>query len=292
MRRLGFHVSIAGSVLDLVPRALERRCTTVQMFTTSPSQWAVKPLDPAVAPAFRAALLAADIQPHFVHAIYLLNLASADPVLGERSINHLAEELRRAELLGAAGVILHCGSAGAEGHVSAAVKRLARGLVEARRRSRTTVPLVLENGAGAGNTLGGDLEQLAEVIARAGAAEPLRLCLDTAHAFAAGLPIHTEEGLEATLTRLDELFTPERLLVLHCNDSRYDFHTHHDRHWHLGKGYIGREAMRRIVNHPRLAPLPFIMETPGTVEDDRRNMYAIRRLLPQEERPKLRRWRR
>ena len=291
VRRFGFHVSIAGGLGTVLPRARERHCTTVQLFTSSPSQWRTLPLDPALAAALRDGLAAADIRPHFVHAIYLLNLASPDRALGHKSVLHLAEELRRAALLGAAGVVLHLGSVGDTGRLTPGLRRLARALQEVRARAESTLPLLLENGAGAGHTLGGTPEQLGEIVAHAALAEPLRLCLDTAHAFAAGLPIHTPEGLAETLARLDAALGPDRLALLHLNDSKYAFATHHDRHWHLGSGHLGREALARIINHPRLKSLPMIMETPGTVEDDRRNMYAVRRLLPREERWKLKRLR-
>jgi len=289
VRRLGFHVSIAGGLLNLVPRALARHCTTVQMFTSSPSQWGRAALDPSEAIALRRALREADIRPHFVHAIYLLNLASPDRTLRRRSVFHLAEELQRAALLGAAGVVFHLGSVGAGGSPRQGVRRLAQALQGARQRSQVSVPLILENGAGAGHTMGGSLEQIAEIMALAPEAEPLRLCLDTAHAFAAGLPVHTEEGLEEVLSSVQRTIGLRRLRLIHANDSRYPFAAHHDRHQHLGQGYLGREAFRRLVNHPRLKRLPFIMETPGTEADDKRNMRTLRRLLPPEERPPLRR---
>ncbi len=289
MRRLGFHVSIAGGLLNLVPRALARHCTAVQMFTSSPSQWGRAPLDPREAMALRRALRQADIRPHFVHAIYLLNLASADRDLWRRSVRHLAEELQRAAMLGAAGVVFHLGSVGEGGRYDRGVRRVAKALAEVRERSQVSVPLILENSASAGYTVGGSLEQIAEIIALAPEAEPLRMCLDTAHAFAAGLPVHTEQGLEEVLGNLQRTVGQRRLRLIHANDSRYPFAARHDRHQHLGQGYLGREAFRRLLNHPRLKRLPFIMETPGTEEDDKRNMRTLRRLLPPEERPPLRR---
>jgi len=268
---------------------VERHCTTAQMFTSSPSQWRTVPVDPEEAAALREGLAAADIRPHFVHAIYLLNLASPDKELWRRSVRHLAEELRRAVLVGAAGVVLHLGSVGEGGRAWDGVRRVAKALREVRERAQVALPLILENSAGAGYTLGGTPEQIGEMMALAESAEPLWLCLDTAHSFAAGLSVHTAEGLEEVLGRVVAALGPERLGVLHLNDSRYEFGTHRDRHWHIGKGCIGREGLARIVNHPRLKGLPMIMETPGTVEEDRRNMFVVRRMLPGEERWKLRR---
>ena len=289
VRRFGFHVSIAGGLGHVLERARERHCTAVQMFTSSPSQWRTVAVDPEAAAALREGLAAADIRPHFVHAIYLLNLASPDQELWRRSVRHLTEEVKRAALVGAAGVVFHLGSVGEGGRVRDGVRRVAKALREVRERAEVGVPLILENSAGAGNTLGGTPEQIGEMMAQAGEAEPLRLCLDTAHSFVAGLPVHTAEGLEETLARVEQAMGRGRLALLHLNDSKYEFGTHRDRHWHLGKGCIGREGLARIINHPRLQALPMIMETPGTVDDDRRNMYAVRRMLPREERWELRR---
>ncbi len=283
-RRFGFHVSIAGGLGHVLGRAQERHCTAVQTFTSSPSQWRTVALDAEQAAALREGLAQADIRPHFVHAIYLLNLASPDRELWNKSVAHLTEELRRATRLGAAGVVFHLGSVGEGGRVREGVRRVAQALREVRARAEVETPLVLENGAGAGYTMGRTLEQLGEIRARATAAEPLGICLDTAHAFAAGLPVHTAEGLETTLERLSAVGGLPALTLLHLNDSRVPFATNRDRHWHIGQGFLSREGLGRIVNHPQLRGLPMIMETPGTVEDDRRNMYAVRRLLPREER--------
>ena len=276
MRRAGFHISIAGGLAEVLPRARRRGCTALQMFTSSPSQWAVKPLDPLAGAALAESLALADIAPHFIHAIYLLNLVSPNRVLRAQSVRHLAEELRRAETVGAAGVIFHLGSVGAQGKLAVAVRRLAKSLTEVRARAGNAVPLILENTAGHGGSVGSAIESMAEAIATA-EAEPLQVCLDTAHAFAAGWPIHTQEGLDATLNNLESGLGLRRLALLHLNDSLFDFGAHRDRHWHLGRGMLGREALRRIVNHPRLSHLPLIMETPGTEEDDRRNMRYLRR---------------
>lgn len=249
------------------------------MFTSSPAQWAVKPLDPVASAAFAASLAAADLRPHFIHAIYLLNLVSPDRVLRGKSVRHLAQELRRAKAIGAAGVVFHLGSVGPRGKLAAGVPRLSRSLQETRERAGNALPLILENSAGGGGSLGSQLEPIVDAVAGAASAEPLNFCLDTAHAFAAGWPLHTEQGLEEILEQLETTLGLRRLALLHLNDSLFGFGLHRDRHWHLGRGKLGREALRRIVNHPRLAHLPLIMETPGTEADDRRNMRLLRKWL-------------
>ena len=341
--RLGFHISIAGGFAQVVPRAKARGCTAFQVFTSSPSQWARKPIAAEDAAAFRQAVAEAGIDPVFVHAIYLLNLSSPNDVLRKKSIANLAEELGRAEQLGAVGVVFHLGSVGQSVHASigasskrtqheriqgpfalsptpargarepaetnsldiialssvpaklfvrstgggpvskgerpdiiAGIKRLARSLVEVRRRARSGLPLILENSAGAGSLVGGTLAELAEVIDRASGAEPMRLCFDTAHAFGAGIAVHTREGLDAAF---GHPVIRERLAVIHANDSTGEFGGHRDRHWHVGKGRIGMDAFRRVVNHPLLKDVPLIMETPGNEADDRSNMRTMIRLL-------------
>ncbi len=285
--RLGFHISIAGGISKVVPRAVQRRCTTLQMFTSSPVQWQRPLLEPDECQQFAEQLAARDIRPHFVHAVYLLNIASPDRQLWQRSVDHLAEELRRAELLAAAGVVLHLGSGGAGGSVNDAINRGARALNVAREQAETSLPLILENSAGAGNTVGSTIPQIADIVGQSQYPEHLQVCLDTAHAFAAGWPLHHREGLDKVLEELDTTFGPQRLVLIHANDSRAAFASRVDRHWHIGQGKIGREGFRAIVNHPRLRDIPFIMETPGTEADDLRNMRAIRRLINKEIQPPL-----
>ena len=285
--RLGFHVSIAGGLDQCIRRAVIRRCTALQMFSGAPVQWARPGFTDAKAAAFAGGLAERGIGPHFVHAKYLLNVSSPDEGLRAKSVADLCEELTIAQRLRAAGVVMHLGSVGAEGTIDEGTLRVARA-VDAARRAVPDGPLViLENSAGQGNIVGAQFEQLAAIIAATECPERVRCCVDTAHAFGAGMPIHTEEGLEATLDEIDATFGMERLALLHVNDSKVPFASGRDRHWHIGRGEIGREAMTRIVNHPRLVHLPFIMETPGSEADDVSNMRRIRRLIRAENRPPL-----
>ncbi len=285
--RLGFHVSIAGGLHKAVRRAVVRRCTTVQIFTGAPVQWARREITEAEAAEFARELAQRDIRPHFVHAKYLLNVASPDAALREKSVADLCEELAAADRLQAAGVILHLGSVGAEGSLQEGIPRVARAIDVASEHVADGPPLILENSAGQGNMVGGDFAQLAEIIAATQYPERVRCCVDTAHAFGAGIPIHTEAGLDRAIGDMKATFGLERLALLHVNDSKVPFASGRDRHWHIGRGEIGREAMARIVNHPRLVHLPFIMETPGTEANDVTNMRRIRRIIRSENRPPL-----
>lgn len=285
--RLGFHISIAGGLDNLIRNALRRRCSTLQMFTAAPVQWARTAIREREGRRFAEELEQWDIAPHFVHAKYLLNLASPDRRLWRRGVMDLARELQAASRLGAAGVVVHLGSVGAHGAVADGVARVAEATSIALNRVPHGPPLILENAAGQGNVVGARFEQIAAIIAASDCSQRLRVCLDTAHAFAAGYQLHTARGLTRTLQEFDATVGLDRLVLVHVNDSLLPCGSGRDRHWHIGRGQIGREGMRRLVNHPLLVSLPYIMETPGTEADDIANMRRIRRLLQPHHRPPL-----
>ena len=285
--RLGFHVSIAGGLEEAVRRAVQRRCTAMQVFTAAPVQWARHAIPQREADRFRERLAELDLTPHFVHAKYLLNVASPDAKLRQRSTRDLIRELEAADRLGAAGVVLHLGSVRDQGSIREGVARVAQAVERACESVPEGPPILLENSAGQGNTVGARLETIGEIIAAAHCAERLRVCLDTSHAFGAGYPVHTASGLRSTLAEAEASFGLQCLALLHVNDSLVPLGSGRDRHWHLGRGEIGREGMARIVNHPRLRHLPYLMETPGTKQDDLSNMRRIRRLIRPEHRPAL-----
>ncbi len=273
MIRLGFHIPIVGGWKQTLGAAVRRRCTTCQVFTSAPVQWRRRTLDPDAAAWFAAELQSRDIWPLFVHAPYLLNIASPNRSLLSKSLRCLADELERAALLQAVGVVLHLGSIGDRGRLAAGLRRVARTLDRALEATDLQMPLVLENCAGH--------------ISHSRYPQRLQVCLDTAHAFAAGYPLHTQQGLDELLASLDEQLGSERLVLIHANDTTSILGSRVDRHWHIGKGNIGTTGFRRLLNHPRLADKPFIMETPGTEDDDHRNMRAIRRLIDADRRPPL-----
>jgi deoxyribonuclease-4 len=279
-RRIGFHISAAGGLVNVPERAARLGCTAAQIFTQPPSQWRRRTILDEEAQAFSRGMERLDIVPYFVHAIYLLNLASGDESLRRKSAAHLAGELQIARSLGAAGVVVHLGSTGRDGTREEGIRRLSSSLEEARGESGTVVPLVLENSTCSGGTMGCRLDEIARILESARDAEPLRLCLDTSHAFGAGLAVHTEDGLEKTFSSLGNLMGLERLALIHFNDSPLPFASGRDRHWHIGKGEMGSAALGRILNHPLLEDIPFIMETPRkTDKEDLCNMRVVRRFL-------------
>ena len=287
--RLGFHVPIAVSLERCLQEARRRRCQTLQVFTSAPVQWAPRPFDAGEAERCVTARRGFGIWPLFIHASYLLNLASPDVGLRRKSLRRLVTDLRFAQLWQAEGVVLHLGSGGATVRWATVLRRVARGLREALDQVEPPSRLILENSAGQGRIVGATPEELGEVMDLAGC-DRLGICLDTAHAFAAGHAVHEPEGLDELLERLESACGP-RLCLVHANDSRHAFGSHRDRHWHIGQGQIGPGGWRAIMSSPRLADLPFIMETPKAAKtaaaEDLRNLKALRRYIPADRRPPL-----
>jgi deoxyribonuclease-4 len=277
--RVGVHTSIAGGVEHAARRAREIGCDTFQMFSANPRGWRAADLTPAACERFREARAAGKLAPVVVHDNYLINLAAADPILREKSINAFRGELERALALGADYLVTHPGSArgrSASDGIAAcaeALRRAAKGL------RLDGLRVLIENTAGQGAALGRTFEEVAEIIAGAGRDLPVGACIDTAHTFQTGYPLHTPEGLAATLKQLDATVGIENVRIIHANDSKTEFASHADRHEHIGKGRIGREAFGRIVRHPKLRAIPFICETPiDRPGDDRRNVRIMRKL--------------
>jgi len=285
--RIGFHISTAGGLQNVPERAWKRGCSALQLFTQAPSQWKKRDITADQIDRFRDGMRRLDIRPWFIHAIYLLNLATSVEELYLKSIKHLADELVTASQIEAAGVIFHLGSAGREGERQLGIFRVADALVKARELSRSSVPLILENSAGSGGMIGSSFADIASIMEAAQAAEPLRICFDTAHAFGSGMPIHERDGFDSVMREMDSRIGISRLALVHFNDSHEPFNSKKDRHWHIGCGLIGRVALRRIVNDERLRQIPFIMETPGDERDDRYNMLQTRRLIAPSLRPAL-----
>jgi deoxyribonuclease-4 len=276
---VGVHTSIAGALENAAHRAKQLGCDTFQMFSANPRGW--NTLEPAEQDyeRFRAARAVHGLAPVVVHDNYLINLASADPLIRGRSIAAFRREIRRARALGAEYLVAHPGSA-----AGSSASQAIRTCVESLRRAANGLALdslmiLIENTAGQGSAIGRTFEEVAEIVAGASEDLPVGACIDTAHCFEAGYPIHTPAGLRATVRELELTVGLDKVWVIHANDSKTGFGSHADRHEHIGKGEIGPEAFRRIVCHPSLRQLPFICETPiDRPGDDRRNLRMMRRL--------------
>jgi deoxyribonuclease-4 len=277
--RLGVHVPIAGGLEQAVARATRLGCTTMQIFSRSPRGGYARPVSCETAERFDTQRRRAGIDPLAVHSPYIINLASPDERMWQQSLRLYQEEYVRASQLKAQYLVTHVGSHRGAGE-AAGIARVAEALTHTLDAHRSAVMILLENTAGSGQGLGYHFEQLAAMRQKVSAKARLGICLDTAHLFAAGYPIHTPDGLEEALASFDRLLGLEHLRLIHLNDSKVPFGSRVDRHWHIGQGDLGAEAICRLINHPRLKDLPFILETPKKAEaDDRRNLTTVRQLV-------------
>ncbi len=277
--RVGVHTSIAGAVENAAHHAKKIGCDTFQMFSANPRGWRTLDPTPEEYERFRAATAAYKLSPVAVHDNYLINLASGNPAIREKSIAAFRRELLRASALGVDYLIAHPGSA-KNGSASQAIAACIEGLLEAAKGLRLDgLTILIENTAGQGSAIGRTFEEVAEIIAGAGRELPMGACIDTAHCFEAGYPIHTPRGIVDVVKQLDATVGLEQVRVIHANDSKTVFGSHADRHQHIGKGYIGASAFRKIVRHPKLRAIPFICETPiDRPGDDTRNLRMMRKL--------------
>jgi len=269
-----------------VERAVETGCQCLQVFTRNINRWDVTPIDAADAEAFRQAVATAGLSLVVAHDSYLINPAAADPVLRKKSIDGLVVELQRAALLAIPWVVAHPGAAGEQPR-DKAVQLAARGIASALSRTRGLASgILIETTAGQGSCLGHSFEEIAamlETIDAAGHAGRVAVCLDTCHVFAAGYGLSPKKELDLTLAAFDAAIGLERLKVIHANDSKRERGSRVDRHEAIGKGHIGPEAFRLIMNHPKLAKIPLILETPKEGADgkpcplqDRENLATLR----------------
>ena len=276
--KIGVHTSIAGSIVNAVHHAKKIGCDTFQIFSANPRRWKRQELNSLQCKIFCSERSAAKISPLVIHCNYLINLASHDPLNRDKSIVAFRQEIQRAKMLKADYLIIHPGSARG-GATKSAIQLCADSMKRAvRSLNLNCLTILVENTAGQGYSIGRSFEEVAEILSLADEL-PLGVCLDTAHCFEAGYPIHTQKGLAQTMQRAERTFGKERLLAVHANDSKTALGSCSDRHEHIGKGQIGLAAFRRIVNHPYLTNLPFICETPvNKPGDDKRNLGTLRKL--------------
>jgi len=273
---------MSGGFSKVLERARAVECETMQMFSSNPRGWGAAMLDAEDVARFRADMRDSGISPIFVHAPYLPNPAAAGAD-AKRSVKALVTQAGRCAALGVRFLILHVGKAlGAD--EGKALARVAKNIDTVLVAAPESVTLLLENTAGMGSEVGYRFEQVAAIIGEVKERNRLGVVLDTAHAFAAGYEFRTKAGLDATLREFDRVVGISRLHLVHLNDSKTEFGSRVDRHWHIGEGKIGKEGMREIVNHPLLRNLPAVMETPrDSAADDLRNMRVVRSLVESNE---------
>jgi deoxyribonuclease-4 len=256
---IGAHVSQAGGLQKAVDRGVERGCRAIQIFNQSPRMWRPTAYDEDDFAAFREAIASSPIDAVVIHAVYLLNCASGDREIRQKSLNSLIQSLRVGAGVGAIGVVLHPGSA-KQGDVAKAIARAGKVIEEALRESEGC-DLHLEDTAGAGGTLGRSFQELADLIAAAGGDRRLGLCLDSCHLYASGYDVSTADGLDATLEECDRIVGLERLRSLHLNDSVTPLGANRDRHALLGEGELGERGCANFISEPRFERLPCLLET-------------------------------
>jgi deoxyribonuclease-4 len=278
---IGAHISISGGVSLAFERGAGVGCTAMQIFTKNATRWAAPPLDPGEVSRFRAEQDRTGIGPVVAHGSYLINLASPDPVLLERSRTAFLDELERAAALGLPCVITHPGAHMGAG-VEAGLARVAASLDWLEERAAAGWPLVcLENTAGAGTVLGGDFAHLGAIFGLVRSRSRLAVCLDTCHAHAAGYDLTGPAAYRAALAALEAAVGPGQIRAIHVNDAKGELGSRLDRHEQLGRGRIGLECFRLFMNDPRFAGVPKILETPkeeGDRQMDPVNLAILRDL--------------
>jgi len=282
---LGAHMSIAGGVSEALIRGRDTGCECVQIFTKSSRQWASKPYAKEDVETFKRVLGETGIKMVVAHDSYLLNLGAPDGNLRKRSVGGFVDELERCELLGVPFLIAHPGAHVGSGE-EAGIKTIAKSIDEAHKAcAGFNAEIALEITAGQGSNLGYKFEQMGQIFDAVKENERLRLCFDTEHAFAAGYDLRTDEGYERTFAELDEQVGLDRLVAFHVNDSLKPFHSRVDRHQHIGKGYLGLDPFRRLVNDPRFAGLPMCLETePGPdMKDIAADLRQLHQLLKSDD---------
>jgi deoxyribonuclease-4 len=274
--RIGLHTGIAGGLHNALLKARSLGADAVQIFSRNPRGWKARPLEPEEVEQFKRVRAETGVAPVVIHANYLINLAAADEAVREKSVESFREEVGRGVALGADYLVVHPGSARGACEADAirtcadSIKAACAGLELGGFR------ILLENTAGQGECIGHRFEHLREISELCRELD-LGVCLDTAHAFTAGYDIREREGLAAALDALDANVKLENVLAVHFNDSKAAYRSRVDRHWHIGQGHIGREALRRVASHPRLAHAAFLLETPSDeICDDACNLEVLR----------------
>jgi deoxyribonuclease-4 len=281
-RRIGIHTSSSGGVENAAERAYRLGCNTFQIFSSSPRQWKPYELGRPQCEQMNHLRSKYDLKPLVIHTNYLVNLAGTSELFLRKSIEAFRGEIERALALCAEYLVLHPGSfRGADREkgllqTAAAISAASNGFDLA----KGGLTILIENTAGAEFSLGGSFEQVAEVIEHLRNHVPVAACIDTCHVHVAGYDIVSKEGYEETMRRLDATIGLKNVPVWHCNDAKAARGSKLDRHQHIGKGTIGIEPFRRLLNDPRVAHAAFIAETPiDEPGDDLRNVQALKNLV-------------
>lgn len=278
--KFGAHMSTGGGVWKALQRGAEIQCDVVQLFVKNNMQWFGKPYAPQDLTLYANELASHKLHTVFGHTGYLINLGAAPCDNRDKSLKSLIQEIQLATQLGLPFLVMHPGAHLGAGEESC-LKQIVAGLNEAFRATKDSpVRIALENTAGQGSCLGHRIAHLADVFDKVDQAKRLGVCLDTAHFFAAGYDIRTRKGWDAAIKEVDDLIGLKQVLAFHLNDSKTDLNSRVDRHEHIGKGKIGREGFKHIVNDPRFRNHPGCLETPKSkdLHEDVENLAMLRSL--------------
>jgi len=287
---IGCHLSIGKGFPAAIDEAESLGMNAMQIFSHNASSWRMKEITTEMADSFRKRLAQSSVEYVVIHTMYLLNLASPDDALYERSILALEEEIRRAGMLGIDQIVTHIGAHKGSG-IDAGIRRvraaLDRALASDAASGYPSVRILLEDTAGAGTTMGTSFSEIGAIITGLSDSRRVGVCLDTCHAFAAGYELRTADGLAKTLDEFDSEIGLSRLELVHLNDSKFPLGSRRDRHAHIGDGEIGIAGIAQVVNHPSMRDLPFILETPKEIDGkpgaDRVNLVQVRSLREEKE---------
>jgi len=278
---LGAHMSIAGGLYKAIERGRSIGCTAIQIFTKNSNQWRAPALTQESIDQFRTQRAAWGKGPVLAHGSYLVNLGSPNDVLFQKSLNAFQEEYNRCEALGLEGLVIHPGAhvgSGEEGSL-AQIARAVQQVLAHTPKART--PILFEMTAGQGSCVGHRFEHMAFLLKASGASKRLGICFDTCHVFAAGYDLRTPQTYAATMTAFDETVGLRWIKAFHLNDSKKGLHCRVDRHEHIGKGALGLEAFRFLMNDKRFRDVPKVLETPKgeDMAEDVMNLNTLRRLV-------------
>jgi deoxyribonuclease IV len=281
-RRIGIHTSTAGGIHNAAERAYRIGCNTLQIFSSSPRQWAPYELSNPLCEQMLQLRAQYNLKPLAVHTNYLVNLASTNELFLKKSIEAFRGEVERALAVCADYLVLHPGSFRGSDREAGLLQTSAAiaAATEHLDLAQSGLTILIENTGGSEFSLGGSFEQVAEVSDRLRGVVPIAACIDTCHTHVAGYDIVSEEGIYQTLQQLDATIGLNNVKVIHCNDAKAARGSKLDRHQHIGKGTIGKEPFRLLLNDLRLAHAAFIAETPiDKPGDDRRNVEALKKLV-------------
>ncbi|MGA1868955.1 MAG: deoxyribonuclease IV [bacterium] len=280
-RLLGAHMSISEGIDKSIDRGISIGCTAIQIFTGYNTRWQSKPLSTDEIENF---LLKKDkLKIIFAHNNYLINLASPDDIIAQKSYTSMLDELQRAEQLTLPFLVMHPGSHTGSGEKNG-LERIASSLNRLFEETKdSAVRVLLETTAGQGTNLGYKFEHLAFIIDKIHLKERIGVCFDTCHSFAAGYDLRTPDTYQETFNAFDKIIGIEHLMAFHLNDSKYDFASQKDRHEHIGKGLLGLQAFKLLLEDKRFFSLPMVLETPKSkdkgMDADKKNLKVLRSLL-------------